>query len=212
MVETESFIKEVSEEVRKDNLFKTLKRYKWPIISLIGGTILLVSSYEYYKYNRKINSETNGRLLYEYIQSLENESIENVVIPSDSFLETLTKLHKAKFLEKNKKLNSAEKLYKEIIQNPNADIFFKHYSMLLLYLLSPAENLDDKSKIELLDKLSAPDAPMQLLALEQKLILFLRLEDREKIKYHVKLIADNPRVTKEQLERIQEVKELYDVD
>ena len=41
MVESESFIKEVSEEVKRDILFKTLKKFKWPIVVLI---ILLVGA------------------------------------------------------------------------------------------------------------------------------------------------------------------------
>ena len=42
MVESESFIKEVSEEVKKDKLFKLLNKFKWPIVALItllGGAV-----------------------------------------------------------------------------------------------------------------------------------------------------------------------------
>ena len=31
MVESESFIKEVSEEVKRDKLFKALNKFKWPL-------------------------------------------------------------------------------------------------------------------------------------------------------------------------------------
>ena len=50
------------------------------------------------------------------------------------------------------------------------------------------------------------------MALEQKLILFLKVKNTEKIKYYIRLIVENPKVTREQLERIQEVKELYGID
>ena len=43
MVESESFIKEVSEEVKRDILFKTLKKFKWTIIVLI--TLLSILPY-----------------------------------------------------------------------------------------------------------------------------------------------------------------------
>ena len=82
----------------------------------------------------------------------------------------------------------------------------------MLYLLSPAETLSDIDKIKILDQLSAPDSPFQVLALEQKLLLFLKLNDMEKAKYYISLIIENPGVTPEQLERIKEVKELYGLD
>ena len=89
---------------------------------------------------------------------------------------------------------------------------YKKYSKLMLYLLSPAESLSDNDKIKTLDQLSAPDSPFQILALEQKLLLFLKLNDLEKAKSYISLIVKNPSVTSEQLERIKEVKELYGFD
>ena len=171
MVETENFIKEISEEVRKDKLFKTLRRYRWVLFGLIFGIILAVSGYEYYKYTRKLNSESNGQLLFEYIESIEDKTKEGLKFSSDSFLASITKLHKAKFFIKEGDLNLAKKLYEEVIQSPGSGVFFKQYSLLLLYLLSPAESLSDSSKIKTLDQLSAPDSPFQILALEQKLLL-----------------------------------------
>lgn len=212
MVETENFIKEIREEVRKDKLFKTLRRYKWALFGLIFGVILAVSGYEYYKYTRKLNSESNGQLLAEYIKSIENETIEDLKISSDSFVESIAKLHKAKFLVEKGDLNLAKELYEEVIKSPGSGSFFKKYSTLMLYLLSPAESLSENNKINILDKLSAPDSPFQILALEQKLILFLKLNDIEKAKNYISLIVENPGVTSEQLERIKEVKELYGFD
>ena len=212
MVETENFIKEIREEVRKDKLFKTLRRYRWVLFGVIISIILAVSGYEYYKYSRKFNSEANGQLLAEYIQSIENKSKEELKLSSDSFVDSIAKLHKASFLVEKGDLNLAMKLYQEVILSSGSSSFFKKYSMLMLYLLSPAESLSDKNKIKTLDQLSAPDSPFQILALEQKLLLFLKLNDKEKAKYYISLIVENPGVTSEQLERIKEVKELYGFD
>ena len=212
MVETENFIKEIREEVRKDNLFKTLRRYRWVLFGLIFSIFLAVSGYEYYKYMRKFNSEANGKLLVEYIQSIENKSKKDLKFSSDSFVASIAKLHRAKFLVEKGDLNLAKKVYEEVIQSSASGDFFKKYSMIMLYLLSPAESLSDDDKINTLDQLSAPDSPFQILALEQKLLLFLKLNDIEKAKSYISLIVDNPGVTSEQLERIKEVKELYGFD
>ena len=212
MVETENFIKEVSEEVKKDRLFRSLRRYKWILAGIILSIILVVTGYEYYKYNRKINSELNGRLLFEYIQNLDNKTNEEVNIPIDSYIGSVAKLHKAKFFVGKQDLDSARKLYEEVAESSGSNSFLKKYSMLMLYLLSPAETLIDKDKIKILDQLSAPDSPFQILALEQKVLFFLKVNDFEKAKYHISLIIGNPGVTTEQLERIKEVKELYEFD
>ncbi len=212
MVETENFIKEIREEVRKDKLFKTLRRYRWILSGLIFGIILVVSGYEYYKYNRKISSEANGQLLFNYIESIENVTEEDLNVSSDSFVASIAKLHKAKLLVEQGNHDLAKKLYEEVIQSPGLDDFFKKYSILMLYLLSPAESLSDSNKIKSLDELSAPDSPFQILALEQKLLLFLKLNEIEKAKNYISLIDENPGVTSEQLERIKEVKELYGFD
>ncbi len=212
MVETENFINEVSEEVRKDKLFKTLKRYRLVLFGLILTIILGVSGYEYYKYERKIKSEANGKLLFQYLESLRDNDTKVLDIPQDSLVESITKLHKANFLVNEGDIISAKKLYEEVKASPGSGSFFKKYSMLMLYLLSPAESLSEKNKVKILDQLSAPDSPLQILALEQKVLLFLKVNDTEKAKYHINLITENPRVTSEQLERIKEVKELYEFD
>ena len=54
--------------------------------------------------------------------------------------------------------------------------------------MDPAESLNDKKKIDILDELSGPDGPLKLLALEQKLYLYVKVSDLDNIKAHVKLI------------------------
>ena len=125
---------------------------------------------------------------------------------------SIAKLHKAKLLVEQGNHNLAKKLYEEVSQSTGLDDFFKKYSKLMLYLLSPAESLSDSNKIKTLDELSAPDSPFQILALEQKVLLFLKLNEIENARNYIRLIVENPGVTSQQLERIKEVKELYGFD
>ena len=75
--------------------------------------------------------------------------------------------------------------------------------------MNPAKNLDDKKKIEVLDELSAPDGPLKLLALEQKLNVYVKINDLENIKLQVKLILSDQSITPEQVSRIKEVESIY---
>ena len=59
MSETDSFIEEVSEEVRNDRLFRTFKRYGWIAASLV---VIIVGGFAYNEY-RKAAHETASRVL-----------------------------------------------------------------------------------------------------------------------------------------------------
>ena len=75
--------------------------------------------------------------------------------------------------------------------------------------MDPAKSLGDKKKIEVLDELSAPDGPLKLLALEQKLNVYVMINDLENIKLQVKLILSDQSITHEQVSRIKEVESIY---
>ena len=75
--------------------------------------------------------------------------------------------------------------------------------------MDPAKSLGDKKKIEVLDELSAPDGPLKLLALEQKLNVYVMINDLENIKLQVKLILSDQSITPEQVSRIKEVESIY---
>ena len=78
--------------------------------------------------------------------------------------------------------------------------------------MDPAKNLSDTKKIKVLDELSAPDGPLKLLALEQKLYLYVKNNDLENIKLQVKLILSDQAITPEQVSRIKDIESIYELD
>ncbi|MDC3068016.1 hypothetical protein OA005_01980 [Paracoccaceae bacterium] len=212
MVETESFIKEVSEEVKKERLFKFIKKYRW----VIGLTLVIiigsVAGLEYYKFNRKIIAEKNGEFLYKMVAGLKEGNLGDQIELSSDFTSILFKLSEAKFFEQNGEIQKARETYKYIISNFGDEKFFNHYSKYQLYLMRPARDLEDKDSVKFLDELSAPDAPLKLLAMEQKLYIFMKINDKKKIKSQIDLILSEPSITPEQLDRIREVEEIYEIN
>jgi len=212
MVESESFIKEVSEEVKRDKLFKLLNKFKWPLFALIIVLIGTVGGYEYYKFYKKSRAQENGEFLVSAIENLKNngqtvtEEIEN------KFLSVLIKLNEAKYFEEKGDIRSATDTYQDIISKHGENKFFNHYSKFQMYLMDPAESLSEKKKVEVLDELSAPDGPLKLLALEQKLYLYLKINDVDNIRLLVKLILSDQSITPEQLSRIKEVERVYELN
>ena len=212
MVESESFIKEVSEEVRRDRLFKLLNKFKWPLFALVMLSVGAVGSYEYYKFDKKSRAQRNGEFLMSAIENL-NDNGQIVTEEIDNkFVAVLIKLNEAKYFEKEGDIKSATATYNDIISKYGDNKFFNHYSKFQLYLMDPAESLRDTDKITVLDELSAPDGPLKLLALEQKLYLYVKINDLENIKLQVNLILSDQAITPEQVGRIKDVKSIYELN
>tara|TARA_B100001121_G_scaffold183230_1_gene159894 strand:- start:1481 stop:2119 length:639 start_codon:yes stop_codon:yes gene_type:complete len=209
MVESESFIKEVSEEVKRDILFKTLKKFKWTIIVLITLLVGAVCGYEYYKFDKNVKAQEIGEFFVSAIENLKNNGQTVTEEVNNKFISVLIKLHEAKYFEEKGDIKSATAAYNHIINKYGDHKFFNHYSKFQLYLMNPAKSMGDTKKIELLDELSAPDGPLKLLALEQKLYVFVKINDLENIKLQMKLILSDQSIPPEQVRRIKEIESIY---
>ena len=73
MVESESFIKEVSEEVKRDKLFKVLNKFKWPLFAMLVILVGAVGGYEYYKFDKNARAQKNGEFLASAIENLKTK-------------------------------------------------------------------------------------------------------------------------------------------
>ena len=212
MVETESFIKEVSEEVKRDKLFKILNQFKWPLFALIIILIGAVGGYEYYKISKEARAQKNGELLVSAMENLKNNGQTVTEEIDNKFLSVFIKLNEAKYFEEKGDMKSASDAYNHIISKYGENKFFNHYSKFQLYLMDPAKSLGDVEKIKILDELSAPDSPLKLLALEQKLYLYVKINDLDNIRLQVDLILSDQAITPEQVTRIKDVESVYELN
>ena len=212
MVESESFIKEVSEEVKRDRLFKALNKFKWPLFALIVTLVGAVGGYEYYKFDKKSRAQKNGEFLVSAMENLRNNGQTVTEKIDNKFISILIKLNEAKYFEEKGDIKSATAAYNYIINKYGDSKFFNHYSKFQLYLMDPAKNFSDVKKIKVLNELSAPDSPLKLLALEQKLYIYVKSNDLENIKLQIKLILSDQAITPEQLSRIKDVESIYELN
>ena len=212
MVESESFIKEVSEEVKRDRLFKALNKFKWPLFALIMVLVGAVGGYEYYKFDKKSRAQKNGEFLISAIESLKENGQTVTEKIDNKFTSVLIKLSEAKYFEEKGDMKRASAAYNHVISKYGENKFFNHYSKFQLYLMDPAKSLSDVKKIKILDELSAPDGPLKLLALEHKLYLYIKINDLENIKSQVDLILSDQGITPEQVTRIKDVESVYELN
>tara|TARA_Y100001968_G_scaffold225708_1_gene208548 strand:- start:92 stop:730 length:639 start_codon:yes stop_codon:yes gene_type:complete len=209
MVESESFIKEVSEEVKKDRLFKLLNKFKWPLFVLITLLVGTVGGYEYYKFDKKARAQENGEFFVSAMADLKNNGQTITEVIDNELISVLIKLNEAKYFEGKGDIKSAIAAYNFIISKHGDNKFFNHYAKFQMYLMDPAESLSDIKKIEVLDELAVPDGPLKLLALEQKLYVYIKSNDLDNVKLQVKLILSDQAITPEQIIRIREVESIY---
>ena len=171
-----------------------------------------VGGYEYYKFDKKSRAQKNGELLISAIENLKENGQTVTEKIDNKFTSVLIKLNEAKYFEEKGDIKSASAAYNHIISKYGENKFFNHYSKFQLYLMDPAKSLSDVKKIKILDELSAPDGPLKLLALEQKLYLYVKINDLENIKSQVDLILSDQGITPEQVTRIKDVESVYELN
>ena len=172
----ESFIQEVSDEVRRDRLFTLFRKYGWIgvclILLLVGGA----GVNEWRKSKERVAAEQNGDELRAVLQSFsDSEDVENYLTYLNKGLpgNSLAVLNPAFLM--SSVVNSSERLvHLETVAN-NKDLPIVLRDLALLYTFYISE-LDFDRKMDMLNSLSGPDRPYRLLAIEAKIDLLLSKE------------------------------------
>ena len=181
MSDTDSFLQEVSEELRRDRLYRNIRKYGWIAILLV---IVIVGGATYREY-LKSQAETEAELFGTSIIDALNEK---------NAADRIAKLQKINAPGENAKAVVAMLLSAELIGNETASLEMSslsnaieglsvdtHYRDLLKFkiLLKSSEimNLDERMKA--FKALSKPGNPFRLLAEEQMALIELELGNTE---------------------------------
>ena len=177
MSDTDSFLQEVSEELRRDRLYRNIRKYGWIAILLV---IVIVGAATYREY-LKSQAETEAELFGTSIIDALNER---------NAADRISKLQKINAPGENAKAVVAMLLSAESIGNETESLEMSslsdaieglsvdpHYRDLLNFkiLLNSSEimNLDERMKA--FEALSKPGNPFRLLAEEQMALIELEL-------------------------------------
>ena len=182
MSDTDSFLQEVSEELRRDRLYKNLRKYGWIAILLV---ILIVGAATYREY-LKSQAATEAQLFGTSIIDALNEKnavdriskLQKINVPSENAKAILAMLLSAE-TNGNNSLGLENSTLSDITQSLSID---DHYRDLLNFkiLLGSAEtmNLDERSTA--FEALSKPGNPFRLLAEEQMVLIEIELGNTDK--------------------------------
>ena len=177
MSDTDSFLQEVSEELRRDRLYRNMRKYGWIAILLVIVIVGAATYREYLKSQAEMEAELFGTSIIEAL----NER---------NAADRISKLQKINAPGENAKAVVAMLLSAESIGNETASLEMNnlsdaievssidpHYRDLLNFktLLKSSEimNLDERMKA--FSALSKPGNPFRLLAEEQMALIELEL-------------------------------------
>ena len=172
MSNTDGFIEEVSEEVRKDKLFALYKKYGWIAVLVIFGLVGGAGFLEYQRSAFANAAAARGDALIAALEqddatlrALELNNISNLggaEVP-------IAELHRAGVLLEQDDTLGALKIYDSL--KSGTDIYAQIATLKAIMVRGSTMNIDDR--IKTLETMSAAGNPFRTIALEQKAIAYI---------------------------------------
>ena len=169
MSESDSFIEEVSDEVRRDRLYGYLRRYGWigvlAVVLIVGGAAVN----EWRKARAQAEARATGDALLAALETADADARQNALagVEIDGGAgDVVSLLFGAERLAADAPAAAAEAL-RPLAQDPDAPAIYSDLAALKLVMLGDA-GVDETTRAQLLERLSAAGAPYRLLAREQQ--------------------------------------------
>jgi hypothetical protein len=183
----ESFIQEVSEEVRRDRLYRILKKWGWigiaVIVALVGG-----ASFNEWNKDSKMNSARNlGDRVLSAVSNkdpIELKEIETSNISQDIFIKNLL----SAILLSDNKLDASKKALEEIRDLPSITKTYRELNAFKLgLLLLKEDNLTSDERFGVFEEFVERGSPFRLLAKEQQALLLI---EQGKLELAIKALSE----------------------
>lgn len=182
MANQDSFIDEVTEEVRRDRLFALMRRYGWIAVLLIVVVVGGAAWNEWRKAQERSAAEAKGDALIAALQADGVEArmtaLEGVTPGDDAAGRAVLRLLQAAAATEAGDAEAAAEAFESVINDPAAPPLYRDLAV-LKRVLTGAETLSPDERITLLKPLEAPGNPLRLLAVEQRAFAEVEKGDRE---------------------------------
>ncbi len=174
MSDTDSFIDEVSEEVRRERLAGYLRRYGWvgglAVVLIVGGAAFN----EYRKASIRAEAEALGDSVLAALQSdaaSDRRAALDAIVAEGTAADLVALLTAAERLADNEP-ESAAQVLRPLAQSTDAPVVYSDLAALKLVLMGD-EVVDSTTRNQLLERLARPGAPFAALAREQQVLALL---------------------------------------
>jgi hypothetical protein len=197
--ETDSFIQEVTEEVRQDRMFRLWKNYGpygiGAVAAVIAGTAVMNWMHQRAVEQARV---TGGEFLASDISSVEQQQklVDEVSGPA----RVVAELRLAAAKEESGDSEGAAKLYRSIADEPGVQPAFGQLARLEAVRVS-APTMDKAAAEAELAPLVAEGAPYRLMALELRAVIRMNAGKLDEAHADLKAILDDPTATPETSQR-----------
>lgn len=197
MSDTDSFIDEVSEEIRREKLFKTFRKYGWIGIALV---VIVVGGTGYREYSRaaeKSASEAFGSDVLAALQqndpSARVAQLDTITAPNAAAGAMIAMLQAAELSSDREGAAAAAKLEAAAL---NSDLYNMYRDILnFKRLTTPESGLENNERRMGFEQLATPGNPLRLLAEEQLALLDLASGDTEAAVNRLFMILEDSELT-----------------
>ena len=176
MSETDSFIDEVNDEVRRDRLYRALRRYGWiaivAVLAIVGGAAFN----EYRRASDLALAQQRGDSILQALQSDTSESRSAAlgeIATEGSEVSALVRLFRASELVMMQDAAAASDVLAAVISQESISDGYRDLALFKQLLLEES-GLDSSARRSGFERLSAAGNPLRLLAQEQLALLDLQ--------------------------------------
>lgn len=203
MSETDSFIEEVSEEVRRDKLFAFFKKYAWVFVALVIFIVGGAAVNEYLKNKKETEAQAVGEALLA-AQSADDAGAFAAIAAGDSAAAVLAKLDQAAVLAFEGQAGAAATILDEIASDGDVLPLYRELALLKSVMIN-GENMSAADLDSALASLTSTGAPFRLLAMEQRAIVSFRSGDTAAALADLREIMIDQNATQDLRNRAQEL-------
>ena len=177
MSDTDSFLQEVSEELRRDRLYRNIRKYGWIAIVLVFIIVGAATYREYMKSQAETEAELFGTSIIDALNETDSadriSKLQEIIAPGHNSKAIVAMLLSAEAIG-NEPTTLEMNGLKDVAESLSIDA---HYRDLLNFkiLLGSAEIMSVEERVKAYNTLSEPGNPYRLLAEEQMALIELEL-------------------------------------
>jgi hypothetical protein len=202
MSESDSFIQEVTEEVRRDRLFGYLRRYAWiaalAVALIVGGAAFN----EWRKAQTRAEAQALGDAILAALEAPSPDARAEALaaLDPDAEADDLVALLRAAERQVAGATGDAAAALRPLASAEDGPVAFADLAALKLVLMG-GEAVDAATRAQLLERLAEPGAPFRLLALEQQALALAAEGERAAAIEAARALMEEPGLTRAMAQR-----------
>jgi hypothetical protein len=194
--ETDSFVQEVSDELRRDRLFALFRRYGPYVVALLVAIVAYSAWNEWQEHRRLAEIEAAGDALRAAMRAPTTEARLAAIeaLPGAGRESVAARFLAASTLAEAGRAEEAAAAFRAIAETDGIDPIYRDAAR-LRQILAGGAALPPGDRVAMLDPMAGPDAPFRLLALELRALARIDAGEPERAVEDLKAIMTDPLAT-----------------